>query len=117
MSRLTTTSKLSPVLFPSPFKIWRKIPFNRAAAMWGGIINSMKTNSLNYLYELYSAFIKGTLLQQNHYFLFLIPYLGIILSFNVLRILVFDLKPAQTFENVPSPELTKSQTGIVEILF
>ena len=46
----------------------------------------------------------------NVFFLFLIPYLGII-----LRTPGFDLEPAQISENVPSPVLAKSPTGIDQI--
>ena len=36
---------------------------------------------------------------------------------HVFRVLDFDLKPAQIFENVPSPVLAKSYTGIGEIVY
>ena len=35
----------------------------------------------------------------------------------IFRIFDFDLKPAQIFENVPSPVLTKSYTGIDKIVY
>ena len=63
--------------------------------------------------------LKGTLLWPNRFFLILIPYVGRHNSKtpHVFRNPDFDLKPAQILENVPSPVLAKSPTGIGKIAY